>query len=260
MASVPSAHARCWSLISAPSRYGGSGALASAASGHGSLASPASGQPIFGSLASAASGQPTCSSLASVASGHGWCSNGGSVYELSGGAGTSIYKAPEVDDFFASSEERGRGGSDNGGGGRGGAAQTLAVYNEKVDIFALGVIMYELFSRHCLLRQRSQHELCNMRNHMRGGRRPRRPAAVTDDRVWSLIERCWADDPAQRPCAREVVQELEAILQELPKQQQHHHHHHHLQQQQQQRQQRHRRSGGGSSSIGHSGEHAVPDL
>lgn len=31
-------------------------------------------------------------------------------------------------------------------------------------------------------------------------------------RVWALIERCWAQEPQQRPSAEEVASELEALL------------------------------------------------
>lgn len=44
------------------------------------------------------------------------------------------------------------------------------------------------------------------------GMRPHRPEVhgLTDD-VWALIERCWAQDPKERPTIDKVVQELSRI-------------------------------------------------
>ncbi|KAJ7572902.1 kinase-like domain-containing protein [Mycena floridula] len=42
------------------------------------------------------------------------------------------------------------------------------------------------------------------------GRRPSRPPNVFSNKLWDLVEKCWRQDPAQRPPAREVVSFLGA--------------------------------------------------
>lgn len=54
------------------------------------------------------------------------------------------------------------------------------------------------------------------------GKKPDRPRRGSgkeveiSDRLWSLLERCWASDGANRPTIDEVVKELEAIRREEP--------------------------------------------
>lgn len=39
-------------------------------------------------------------------------------------------------------------------------------------------------------------------------KRPPRPARL-DDRIWTLVQRCWDKDPASRPEVGQIVEELE---------------------------------------------------
>ena len=51
---------------------------------------------------------------------------------------------------------------------------------------------------------------------IRCGRRPKRPSGRLvhhglDDRLWNLINRCWAQNPQDRPLASDILQELQRI-------------------------------------------------
>lgn len=45
------------------------------------------------------------------------------------------------------------------------------------------------------------------------GFRPKRPKPVPDE-IWTIIEACWQQDPAARPAASEVLQQLQQLLQQ----------------------------------------------
>lgn len=38
------------------------------------------------------------------------------------------------------------------------------------------------------------------------GRRPDRPDTLTHDELWKLIQKCWNQDPGNRPNASEIVE------------------------------------------------------
>jgi hypothetical protein len=44
------------------------------------------------------------------------------------------------------------------------------------------------------------------------GRQPDRPAEITMDQHWDLIERCWADVPTARPSADTIYQDIKQLL------------------------------------------------
>lgn len=88
-------------------------------------------------------------------------------------------------------------------------------YNESVDVFSMGVMLYELFSRSLLIYTHTpannpedcEHYAAQISN----GFRPKRVKAMTDE-VWELIEACWDQDPAARPAARVVLLRLQRLL------------------------------------------------
>ncbi|WIA40717.1 hypothetical protein OEZ86_004407 [Tetradesmus obliquus] len=122
--------------------------------------------------------------------GHPGCASGPLAYDLTQHTGSYMYMAPEI--------YRGE------------------PYNESVDVFSLGVILYELFSRSLLLYTQtpaskpSDTEAYAAR--VAGGFRPPRPVNMHAG-VWGVIERCWAADPTARPAAAWVLQQLQQLLQ-----------------------------------------------
>ncbi|GLC39889.1 hypothetical protein PLESTB_000671600 [Pleodorina starrii] len=117
------------------------------------------------------------------------------VWRLTGQTGSCMYMAPEV--------------------------YRNMPYNEKVDVFSFGVLMYEVFSRQLML-----VSALNLRElRLRGldtpegyaqtvaeGYRPPKPLAMPEP-LYELMSACWADDPCARPNMADVVETLR-LLQE----------------------------------------------
>lgn len=120
------------------------------------------------------------------------------LYSLTGTTGSLMYMAPEV--------LLGR------------------KYNEKADIFALGMIMFELFSSNLRLLQ-----VCVQRNHQKTifrhahkTARGSRPAIPQDmpEALSNIIQACWHQQSCDRPSAAALLASLEhvqasGVLQEL---------------------------------------------
>ncbi|KAF8055467.1 rckA [Scenedesmus sp. PABB004] len=111
------------------------------------------------------------------------------AYDLTSHTGSCMYMAPEVH-----------------------AAQP---YNEKADVFSLGVILYELFGRVLLFYTHtpanSPDDALAYAARVAGGFRPERPRSMPQG-VWDVVSRCWAHDPAARPSAAWVLQQLQQLL------------------------------------------------
>lgn len=78
-------------------------------------------------------------------------------------------------------------------------------YTEKVDIFSLGLIMWECFEGGMWLRHLAPAVACR-RMAIDGARPPF--SGRTPGGVQALIKRCWAQLARDRPSASEVYQEL----------------------------------------------------
>lgn len=107
-------------------------------------------------------------------------------YNMTGNTGTLAYMAPEV--------------------------ALRKAYSEKVDIYSFGMILWQLLSSDIPFRGMTKDEHLN--NVVKGGQRPR----ISDDlplMLIRLIERCWHADPVKRPCAREILDVLDCVSDEI---------------------------------------------
>ncbi|KXZ50578.1 hypothetical protein GPECTOR_16g753 [Gonium pectorale] len=113
---------------------------------------------------------------------------GEAAYALTGRAGTLLYMAPEV--------------------------IRHEPYNEKVDVFSFGVVLYEVFGRILLLESYSRDELENLSARIAQGFRHHRPDCMPQA-IWDIVQQCWAQNPADRPTMPLVVRHLELAMEAL---------------------------------------------
>jgi serine/threonine protein kinase len=90
-------------------------------------------------------------------------------------------------------------------------------YNESVDIFSMGVMLYELFSRTLLIYTHtpanSPADCEKYAGQIAQGFRPKHVKQIPAG-VWEIIESCWEQDPADRPSAKKVLRKLQEQLQQ----------------------------------------------
>ena len=94
---------------------------------------------------------------------------------------------------------------------------TSETYDEKVDVFSLGMVMFQIFSYTSMVTFLHQSGFTIKDGQaaiVRGWRPPLHFCGPLP--ISSLIERCWSCDPELRPTAQEVVDELMAYLSEDP--------------------------------------------
>jgi hypothetical protein len=88
-------------------------------------------------------------------------------------------------------------------------------YNESVDVFSMGVMLYELFSRSLLIYTHtpanSPADCEHYASRIADGFRPKRVKLITDE-AWEIIDACWQQDPTARPSASEVYLKLQKLL------------------------------------------------
>ncbi|PNH11799.1 Serine/threonine-protein kinase CTR1 [Tetrabaena socialis] len=119
------------------------------------------------------------------------------VYRLTGETGSAMSMAPEV--------------------------RLAQPYNEKVDVYAFGIFLFELWSRSLLAvshigtkrpdMPKMLHQCDDWADLIAGGYRPQR-ANCTPELVWCLIEDCWHADPLQRPSMQEALERLQQMAEE----------------------------------------------
>jgi len=74
------------------------------------------------------------------------------------------------------------------------------------DVYSLGLTMWEAFSGEIPYQDVNRYGLIYVI--AIENRRPERPARLTEDAVWSIIQECWAPDAARRPSIQQVQGKL----------------------------------------------------
>ena len=81
------------------------------------------------------------------------------------------------------------------------------------DVFAFGMFGVELFTGKVPFNEPIDHNVLLL---IRQGERPEKPvyaeAVGLTPEVWNVLERCWQQNPEQRPTMKEVVEELEGFV------------------------------------------------
>ncbi|KAG2493580.1 hypothetical protein HYH03_008099 [Edaphochlamys debaryana] len=120
------------------------------------------------------------------------------VFSLTGRTGSLVYLAPE--------------------------AYKNEPYNDKVDVYSLAILIYELFGRTSLTYTHISTKLPafsrmlinaeDFADRVAAGYRPPRPNGMSKlpPELWELIESAWHQDPVQRPDIDSVVETLEALV------------------------------------------------
>ncbi|CEF60941.1 Tyrosine-protein kinase receptor torso [Strongyloides ratti] len=86
------------------------------------------------------------------------------------------------------------------------------VYTEKSDVWAYGVLLFEIFSLGSIPYETLS--LVEILPFLANGSRLPRPLLVTDS-VWEIIEKCWLEDPKDRPNFNEIRTNLTKLLEEV---------------------------------------------
>ncbi|CAA7270611.1 unnamed protein product [Cyclocybe aegerita] len=82
------------------------------------------------------------------------------------------------------------------------------------DVYSFGMTIYELYARDIPLGNLAPGILRQVvvQNHVRPDRPDARDAPQLSDEVWTIAQRCWNSDPAARPRATSLCEELAALL------------------------------------------------
>lgn len=83
------------------------------------------------------------------------------------------------------------------------------------DVYAFGMVCYEVLSRgekpFGEVRGNPSQRLIQIIRKIEVGERPGRPGGVPDA-IWSVVERCWAQEPKERPGFGAVAEELRGVV------------------------------------------------
>eukprot|EP00980_Cylindrotheca_fusiformis_P009875 scaffold2186_cov113-Cylindrotheca_fusiformis.AAC.3 len=113
--------------------------------------------------------------------------NANGTYEMSGDSGSRRYMAPE--------------------------AALSQPYNESVDVYAFGVVLWEICSMTTCFPDLSRR--LHMAYVIKRGRRPRTEGFQWPTDLKALMKSCWAVDPAKRPSSTEAKKALKDVLTHL---------------------------------------------
>lgn len=87
---------------------------------------------------------------------------------------------------------------------------TSSTYDEKVDVFSFAMVIYEIICREVPF---EEEEPAEVGKYTVAGIRPALAAVPPDcpAQLIALMQACWAQDPSERPCFPDVLQQLEAL-------------------------------------------------
>jgi len=85
-------------------------------------------------------------------------------------------------------------------------------YDEKVDIYSYGVILYEIFARKNYFSEKPQ--LFKIEDAVLRGERPSIDEPCLPEYV-EMMQRCWSQEPKQRPSFPEIIERIDHILSTL---------------------------------------------
>ncbi|KAH7908821.1 kinase-like domain-containing protein [Hygrophoropsis aurantiaca] len=77
------------------------------------------------------------------------------------------------------------------------------------DVYAFGMILYEIFSKQQPFRGMTRYAV---QNAIAKRVRPERPKDGISNALWELIQRCWTQDPNERPEIGVIVQQLSSFV------------------------------------------------
>ncbi|XP_006812809.2 hepatocyte growth factor receptor-like [Saccoglossus kowalevskii] len=87
------------------------------------------------------------------------------------------------------------------------------IYTSKSDVWAFGILLWELLTRGETPYGAVQS--WDILNYLNKGNRLQKPMYAPDE-LYRLMQKCWEDDPNERPNFHTIVRDLEKLLQSVP--------------------------------------------
>jgi serine/threonine protein kinase len=91
---------------------------------------------------------------------------------------------------------------------------SFSAVTKAADVYSLGVTIYEVFTWADVPFNQFPSNM-EVAHFVMSGERPDQPG-ICPDKVWAVVDRCWAQLPADRCSAADAAQEIGAALHGLP--------------------------------------------